>query len=152
MAVPGVESTIEFEVRTGQEPLWRDTYLEIKASKAKTFDEYRAITLSRLELAPDRLSLVWDLLDRSLVYGSLNESRSYLSRAREIVLRLGGAPGAKKVETDKSLDFLAELDATVVSYYQHRGEWTLTRDPREFRYSVRSKKDGRVIKEVRVRD
>jgi hypothetical protein len=76
-----IESTYRFGVRAGREPAWRDVYLHNKARHAKTYAEYRQLTLERVRENPDRLDIVLDLIDRSLEYGTLEETRSYVGRA-----------------------------------------------------------------------
>src|SRR5262249_51490968 len=85
--VDGVSSHFNFVVHTGNEPAWRDLYLRDKAARAKSYAEFRAIELQRLEANPDRLDVLMDLLDRALQAGTLEESRGYVQRAKETVKR-----------------------------------------------------------------
>ncbi|MBI2212831.1 MAG: hypothetical protein HYU52_04220 [Acidobacteria bacterium] len=145
----GVASEFAFDVRTGQEPRWRDVYLENKAIHAKTYDEYRTLTLERIRLAPEKVSLVWDLIDRSLQHGTLEKTRSYVAMVRSTVERRGQASGAKKIDTGRSIEFLRKFDEELGDYFAHRTEWSMSRDVKEFKYMIRSRRTGEVLREIR---
>jgi len=144
----GVTSQYQFEVRTGKEPGWRDIYLHSKATRATTYDEYRRLTLERLRSDGQRLDIVLDLIDQSLQYGTLDETRSYVGRAVQIVEHRQTKSGANAVDRRKAIAYLQQFESTLPEYFARRGEWSMMRDVKTGRHVIRSRTTGQVVKEI----
>lgn len=146
-AIEGIGSTYRFDVRTGRESAWHDTYLHSKAKQAKAYAEYRQLTLERLRSNPDRLDVVMDLIDRSLEYGTLEETRSYVGRARAIVEERS-RKGSSFGDSRQSLAYLRDFERQLPEYFGHRGEWKMVRDTDTGKHVIRSRGTRKVVKEV----
>jgi hypothetical protein len=95
-SVRGLSSSFRFVVRTGSEPGLQDHYLRLKALRTRDYAEFRRLQLERLERNPARLDALYDLIDRALVHGTLEETRSYFDREHARAGRQGDSPTARR--------------------------------------------------------
>lgn len=144
-AVHGLSSQYQFGVRTGEESTWRDTYLDSKTARAKTYEEYRRLTLERLQSDVHRVDILLDLIDQSLQYGTLDETRSYVARAVQIVEHKQTNSGADRRE---AIAYLRQFDSILPEYFARRKEWRITRDAKTGRHVIRSRVTGDVVREI----
>ena len=149
--IEGIDSTYRFDVKTGRESGWRDVYLHNQATHAKTYAEYRQLTLERLRESPDRLDIVLDLIDRSLEHGTLEETRSYISRAADIVEQRSHRSGSA-ADSRQSIAYLRDFERELPEYFLHRADGKVVRDTATGRHVIRSRATGKIVKEVGVMD
>jgi hypothetical protein len=145
--VAGLASSFDFSARTGAEPEVRDEYLRDKASKTSDYAEFRRIELERYERDPSRIDALLDLIDRSVQEGTLSETRADFDRTI-------AAYGARRQSFEPKV--AAKVDAYVrdlrvardalPEYFQHKTEWSISRDPYTSVYSIRSRATSQVLR------
>lgn len=144
-----LRSEFRFTVATGREPGLRDHYLRLKARTTRDFAEFRSWQLERLKANPDRLDVLYAIIDRSLFDASLQETRWWFQRV------LAVAEKNRKTTSDPALAIkiandIQQLRRTVTAlplYYSCRDEWSMTRDGKTGHYVIRKRRGGAVIRD-----
>jgi hypothetical protein len=141
-SLDSLSSHFDFVVRTGKEPEWRDVYLRERAASAKSYAEYRTIALQRLAADPDRIDVLMDLFDRSLQAGTLEESKSYIDRAK--------AAAMHRQQTD-AIPYLDQVSAELPDYFAHRDRVTMIRNVTNGKYEIHDRGNGALVRIVEAR-
>jgi hypothetical protein len=82
VAIDGLDApSFSVAVRSGEEPEVRDVYLQQRARKANDWAKFKAIELERVRLDPNKAAALMDLAQRSLEFGTLEETTGYFDRA-----------------------------------------------------------------------
>ncbi len=147
-----LSSHFDFAVRTGKEWEWRDIYLRERAASARSYGQYRAIALERLEADPDRLDVLMDLFDHSLQGGTLDESKSYIDRAKAVVMRRrqNGSGSDAQGLTD-AIPYLDQVRAELPDYFAHRDRVTMIRNVTNGKYEIHERRNGALMRVIEVR-
>lgn len=151
-AVRGLSSTFRFAVRTGSEPGLQDHYLRLKALRTRDYGEFRRLQLMRLRRNPTRLDALYDLIDRALVQGTLEECKAYFDRAIAAAeqRRQPISDPTVRAEADAAIGQLREVQRTLPEVFANRTGWVMARDTRDGHFSMRNRATGAVIREFRV--
>jgi len=151
-SLDSLSSHFDFAVRTGKEPEWRDIYLRERAASARSYDQYRAIALERLEADPDRLDVLMDLFDHSLQAGTLDESKSYIDRAKAVVMhRRQNASGKDAQALGDAIPYLDRVLAELPDYFAHRDRVTMVRNVTSGKYEIHERRNGALMRVIEVR-
>jgi hypothetical protein len=150
-AVGGLTSSFEFSARSGVEAEVRDEYLRDKASKTRDYAEFRRIELDRYEYDPARIDALLDLIDRSVQEGTLAEARADFDRAIAAydARRDSFEPKVAAKVAAYVRDLRVARDA-LPEYFQHKTEWSISRDPYTSVYSIRSRATSQVLRVLRA--
>ncbi|HEV7242873.1 MAG TPA: hypothetical protein VGQ36_26845 [Thermoanaerobaculia bacterium] len=147
--IRGLRSDFHFTVATGEEPGLRDHYLRLKARKIGDFAEFRSLQAERLQANPDRLDVLYAIIDRSLLQAPLEETQSWFQRVLAVAEKNRNTTSdqalATKIEND--LQRLRQTVAALPQYYARRGEWSMTRDAETGHYGIRDRRNGTLIRD-----
>lgn len=139
MNAAGLTSRYLFAVRTGTELELRDAYLREKATETRDYAEFRRLELERFGRDSSRLDAALELIDRSVVEGTLAEVTADFDRAiAGYEARRGSFRAAEGVKVDAYIADLRTARAAVTDILQHRQEWTVARDTRASTASARA--------------
>jgi hypothetical protein len=145
----GLTSRFSFVVRTGNELYLRDHYLRLKAVRTRDYAEFRKLELERLERNPARIDALYDLIDRALVEGTVEETRSYFDRAiaaAENARRTSQEPTRTK-QIDSGIRQLRAARTALPQYYANKASWSMSRDTKSGHYAIRDRRSGAVVRD-----
>jgi hypothetical protein len=136
----------------------RDAYLAMKAAREPDFNWYWALQLARVKDNPTKVAAYLQLADRSLEHGSLAETMRYFDGAIAAMDRLIEESAAlypawakqERAEWAPRAARIRRLQRELPEYFSHRSEWRITTDPATGNYVIRSRRDHRIIREIRV--
>jgi hypothetical protein len=148
VSIDGLQSSYPVASRTGDEPEARDAYLEMRASRASTFGEFRDIQLERYRNDPTNSEPVFLALDRALSEGSIDDARRLLALGiQEIDMRRVAEKDPKKVQFfEARLRELRRVEAVMPEYFGRRGEWRMSRDFAEGGYVIRDRRNRTIVR------
>lgn len=157
VSIKGLSSArFPLAIRAGHEPETRDVYLQEKARKTRDWAEYKALQLERVRLDPTRAAALLDLAQRSLEYGTLEETGDYFDRAAKTMeqnirewARVNPADARKQAPAvETSVKNIRALHRTLPEYFANRNRWRVTIDPPTGRYMVVTRDAGRVVRRI----
>jgi hypothetical protein len=149
--VAGLASSFDFSERSGAEPEVRDEYLRDRASKTRDYAEFRRIELERYERDPSRIDALLNLVDRSLQEGTAAEARADFDRAiAAYEARRQSFEPKVAAKVDAYVRDLRVARDAVPEYFQHKTEWSISRDPYTSVYSIRSRATSQVLRVLRA--
>ena len=145
----GLTSRFPFVVRTGSEPNLRDHYLRLKALRTRDYAEFRKLELERLERNPARIAALYELIDRALLEGTAEETRSYFDRAIAAAEKARVANNEPKTakQIDAGIRQLRAARGALSQYYANRATWTMSRDTKSGQYVIRDRRNKAVIRD-----
>ncbi len=155
--VEGLESApFPVGVRSGTEPEVREFYFAQKARMTSEWSEYKELQLERLRLDPTKAAALMELAERALVSGTEEEAAAYLERAADSMERNLAAwarvnPEDARQQAPSVAHRVAQmraLRAELADLFAHRDVWVIATDPVTGNYVIRSKRDGKMIREV----
>jgi hypothetical protein len=144
----GLDRSFPIAVRTGEESEVRDAYLETRASRASSFQEFRELQLERYHDDPSHIEPIFLALDRALTQGSLEDAGSLLALGIERIdeRRRKATSAQRRFFEDRSRE-LRQLQVMLESYFKHRDKWTIVRDIEKGGYVIRDRRSGRLIRD-----
>lgn len=144
-----------FVVATGEEPEYRDAYLDRQASGAQSYAEFRRLQLERLRLDPTKAGALLALAARSLEDGTLEETMDYYNRA--VATMEHNVADYARVAPQRAADEQRQLKVDVghiralqemlPSYFAQRTVLRVATDPLTGRYRLVERRTGRVVRE-----
>ena len=147
--VHGLRSAFPLSVRTGQERDVREKFLEVKASRATTYAEFRALQLERHRVNPSRLDPLFEVIDRALLESTIEDTKELFA----VALAKMDERRQKAQEPEKARFFtqrvreLRETERALPEYFARRHEWQMVRDFARGSYVIKDRKAGTVVKD-----
>jgi hypothetical protein len=143
-------------VRTGREPEVRDVYLQEKARETRTWNEFKAIELERLRLDPTKAAALLDLAERSLEFGTLEETKEYFERAATTMeqnirswAEKNPADARKQAPAvDHTVRQIRALQRELPEYFRNRQQWRVAIDGTTGKYQIVARDSNRVVRPV----
>ena len=157
VAVRGLESgRFPLAVRTGREPEVRDVYLQEKARAARSWNEFKAIELERVRLDPTKAAALLDLAERSLEFGTLEETNEYFDRAARTMeenirawARKNPVDARKQAPAvERTIGQIRALQRELPEYFRNRREWRVTMDATTGSYLIVARGSNKVLRRV----
>ncbi len=157
VTVDGVESPrFPLAVRTGSEPEVRDVYLQEKARKTRDWTTFKALELERVQLDPTKAAALLELAQRSLEFGTLEETSSYFDRAAATMqqnvrdwARMNPVDAKKQTPgVEKTVAQIRALQRVLPEYFAHREEWRVTIDSATGQYVITTRDTNQFIRRV----
>jgi hypothetical protein len=158
VSVKGLKSLrFPLAIRTGREPEVRDVYLQEKARKTTDWSQFKALQLERISLDPTKAAALLELAQRSLEFGTLNETNDYFDRAAK-TMEQNLEQWAKVNPTDakvqapavqNSVKNIRALQRLLPEYFANRSSWRVSVDATTGQYIVRTRDTNRVVRQVK---
>ena len=155
--VDGVESPrFPLAVRTGQEREVRDVYLQEKARKARAWAEFKSIETERVRLDPTKAAALFELAQRSLEFGTLEETTDYVDRAAKMMeqnlkdwARVNPSDAKKQsAGVENTVTQLRALQRVLPDYFAHRAQWRITIDGTTGQYVITARDTNHVLRRI----
>jgi hypothetical protein len=143
-------------VRTGREPEVRDVYLQEKARKTTDWSQFKALQLERIRLDPTKAAALLELAQRSLEFGTLDETSDYFERAARAMeqnikdwSKVNPADAKKQAPAvENTVKNIRSLQRALPEYFANRGRWRVTVDATTGRYVMTSRDTNRVVRHI----
>ena len=134
----------------------RDVYLQEKARKTRDWPEFRALELERVRLDPTKAAALFELAQRSLEFGTLEETTDYLDRAAtgmEQNLKDWARvnPSDAKIQSaaiKNTVRQMRALQRVLPDYFAHHAQWRITVDGTTGQYLIIARDTNHVIRRV----
>jgi hypothetical protein len=155
--VDGIESPrFPLAVRTGQEREVRDVYLQEKAHKTRAWAEFKAIEIERVRLDPTKAAALFELAQRSLEFGTLEETTDYVDRAAKMMeqnlkdwARVNPSDAKKQsASVESTVTQLRALQRVLPDYFAHRAQWRITVDGATGQYVITARDTNHVLRRI----
>jgi hypothetical protein len=156
VTIKGVSSLrFPVAVRTGSEPEVRDVYLQEKARKSRDWGEFKALQLERVRLDPTKAAALLDLAQRSLEFGTLQETTDYFDRAAKTMdqnirewAKVNPVDAKKQAPAvENTVKQIRALQRVLPDYFANRSAWRVTVDATG-KYVVTTRDTNRVVRRV----
>jgi hypothetical protein len=155
--VHGLQSSrFPLAVRTGSELEVRDVYLQKKARAARDWTEFKTLELERLQLDPTKAAALLELAQRSLEFGTLEETSGYFDRAATTMeqnildwSKVNPADARKQAAAvETAVAQIRSLVRVLPDYFAHRREWRITVDGTTGQYLIVTRDAKEIIRRV----
>lgn len=157
VSIKGLQSPrFPLAVRTGREPEVRDVYLQEKARKTSDWSRFRALQLERVRLDPTKAAALLELAQRSLEFGTLDETNDYFERAAKTMeqnikdwSKVNPADAKKQAPAvESSVRNIRALQRVLPEYFANRRAWRVSVDGTTGRYVVTTRDTNRIVRRV----
>lgn len=156
----GFQGSDSFAIRKGDEtPFIKDKYLQLRAERSKSFDDFKSIQLERADLFPNRADIWLELAARSLEQGTQDETARYYGRAIEVmeknakVLSTQSRKQAKELRqrVDLTLAHMNALQAALPYYFANRGRLRVSEEEVDgaMHYVLKDRRSGQIDRVIR---
>ncbi len=148
-SVHDLRRTFPVSIRTGQESDVREKFLEVKASRASTYAEFRELQLERHHVNPSRLDPVLEVIDRALLESTLADTQELLALViSKMEQRLASANAPEKAAFfAQRLRELRDTERALPEYFGRRNDWKMIRDSVRGNYVIKNRKTDAVVKD-----